>query len=48
MKMCAAFLIIFDLVFAINMLFLFPEFPPAAVFVALGLGILTIYYWFRV
>jgi len=48
MKMSAAFLIIFDLVFAINMLFLFPDLPPVMVFIALGLGISTIYYWFRV
>ena len=46
--MSAAFLILFDIVFAINMLFLFPDLAAPAVFVALGLGIITIYYWFRV
>lgn len=46
--MSAAFLILFDVVFAINMLFLFPDLAPEWVFVALGLGVLTIFYWFRV
>ncbi len=47
-KFSAAFLILFDVVFAINMLFLFPDLAPEWVFVALGLGVLTIFYWFRV